>query len=186
MAIYPSARRSVHPIAYGLNVLLSQTQPVISTADYAVLDKDQPVPHPGTGQLSYGYIQEYRSRNLLLPCGEIYLRVGKHYGFSRGFGVNHIWVGHSHELPKWGCRTIAEVPAYIASVITPGAQVLCEFHDTREGYRLTIVRGSRGCVILSPQLDTEGKNYYSVVTAYKVHRSREATNVGTLKAKKAP
>jgi hypothetical protein len=74
----------------------------------------------------------------------------------------------------------------VAAIISPGAQVLCEFHQTRDGYRLAIVRGARGCAVLSPQIDSTGINFYSVVTAFKVHRGRNATRVGTLKAKKAP
>ncbi|MFJ4154111.1 hypothetical protein ACIPZF_04770 [Pseudomonas sp. NPDC089752] len=112
--------------------------------------------------------------------------MGKHFGFSSGFGVNHIWSGHGHELPKWGCLSIHEVPAFVAAIICPGAQVLCEFHQTREGYRLAIVRGAKGCAVLSPQMDNADINFYSVVTAFKVHRGRNATRVGTLKAKKAP
>ncbi|NIF29203.1 hypothetical protein F3J44_22885 [Pantoea sp. Tr-811] len=131
-------------------------------------------------------MEPYSSRNLSLPGGDIYLRVGRHFGFSRGFGVNHIWSGHAHELPKWGCSSIEGVPAFVASIISPGAQVLCEFHQTREGYRLAIVRGAKGCAVLSPQADSAGINFYSVVTAFKAHRARSGTRVGTLKAKKAP
>jgi len=158
----------------------------VKELDYSSLNKDAVVPHPQTGDDSYGYISNYKSRNMILPSGEIYLRVGKHFGMGKGFGVNLIWGGHAHELPRWGCRNIHEVPSYVASILTSGAQVLCEFHQTREGYRLTVVRGSKGCVILSPQRDAQQQNFYSVITAYKAHRNRDATNVGTLKTKKAP
>lgn len=144
------------------------------------------VPHPQSGLPSYGYINAYTSRNLTLPGGEIYLKVGKHIGVNRGFGVNHIWTGHGHELPKWGCKTIDDIPAFVAAVITPGAQIMCEFHLTPEGYRLTMVRGRKGCVILSPQRDAVGTNYYSVVTVFRTYTNRSAMTVGTLKAKKAP
>lgn len=165
---------------------MSVFTPPDAMLDYANLDKEQCVPHPITGSLSYGYIEPYTSRNLSLPGGEIYLRVGKHFGFISGFGVNHIWAGHAHDLRKWGCSCIDDVPAFVAAIISPGAQVLCEFHQTREGYRLTIVRGAKGCVVLSPQIDSDGHNVYSVVTAFKVRRGRHTTRVGTLKAKKAP
>lgn len=144
------------------------------------------VPHPHTGLLSYGYIEDYTSRNLTLPGGEIYLKVGKHIGVNKGFGVNHIWTGHGHELPRWGCKTINDIPAFVAAVITPGAQIICEFYETPDGYRLTLVRGRRGCVILSPQRDGEGTNYYSVVTVFRTYTNRSGMSVGTLKAKKAP
>lgn len=144
------------------------------------------VPHPQSGLLSYGYINQYTSRNLTLPGGEIYLKVGKHIGVNKGFGVNHIWTGHGHELPRWGCKTIHDIPAFVAAVITPGAQIMCEFYETPDGYRLTLVRGRRGCVILSPQRDAEGTNYYSVVTVFRTYTNRTAMTVGTLKAKKAP
>lgn len=154
--------------------------------EFSTLDKDFTVLHPETGQESYGYISSYKSRNLTLPGGDIYLRAGRHFGINNGFGVNHIWGSHAHELAKWGCVGIQGIPLYVASILMPGAQVLCEFHQTKEGYRLTVVRGVKGCVILSPQTDRNDKNYYSVITAYKIHRSRSATNVGKLKTKKAP
>ncbi|WP_224770957.1 hypothetical protein [Pseudomonas sp. FEN] len=148
------------------------------------MHEDDFIPHPVTGLPSYGLIPGYSSRNLTLPAGEIYLRVGKHVGVNKGFGVNHIWQGHGHELPKWGCKSIHDVAMYVATICSPGAQILCEFHLTADGYRLTLLKSAKGCVILSPQLDTEGNNFYSVVTAYKLHRSPHATKVGTLKAKK--
>ena len=160
--------------------------PVLSCIDFTTLDKDYCVPHPVSGELSFAYVAEYKSRNLSVTGGEVFLRIGKHLGFGKGFGVNHIWEGHSHELPAWGCKSIDEVPAFVAAILTQGAQVLCEGYQTRDGYRLTIVRGARGCAILSPQLDKEGENFYSVVTAYKSNRNRGAMSVGTLKEKKAP
>jgi len=168
------------------SLLPAPTFPVLSCIDFATLDKDYCVPHPVSGELSYGYVAAYQSRNLSVIGGEVFLRIGKHLGFGKGFGVNHIWEGHSHELPAWGCKSIDEVPAFVAAILTQGAQVLCEGYQTRDGYRVTIVRGARGCAILSPQLDKEGGNFYSVVTAYKSHRNRGAMSVGTLKAKKAP
>ncbi|WP_322364589.1 hypothetical protein [Pseudomonas sp. Teo4] len=161
---------------------MSALMPLEPLFDYAVLDKEVCVPHPVTGLLSYGYIEPYSSRNLTLPGGDIYLRVGKHHGFSKGFGVRHIWEGHGHELVSAGCQTIEDVPAFVAESC-PRAQILCEGYQTRDGYRLTIVRGAKGVVILSPQLDAAGENFYSVVTAYKVLKKQSAMNVGTLKAK---
>jgi hypothetical protein len=160
--------------------------PVLPAIDFSTRDKDHCVPHPVSGELSYAYVTAYKSRNLSVIGGQVYLRVGKHLGFGKGFGVNHIWEGHHHELPGWGCKSIDEVPAFVAAILTKGAQVLCEGYQTRDGYRLTIIRGARGCAILSPQRNADGVDFYSVVTAYKNHRNRGAMNVGTLKAKKAP
>lgn len=100
--------------------------------DYAILDKEVCVPHPVTGLLSYGYIEPYSSRNLTLPGGDIYLRVGKHHGFSKGFGVRHIWEGHGHELVSAGCQTIEDVPAFVAGILSQGAQILCEGYQTAD------------------------------------------------------
>lgn len=158
----------------------------ISALDFTKLGKNVCVPHPTTLALDYGYIAPYQSRNLTLPGGEIFLRVGRHFGFSNGFGVNHIWQGHGHELPQMGFPTIQHVPAFVAAVLHEGAQVLCEGYQTREGYRLTVVRGERGCVILSPQISSDGVDIYSVVTAYKLPRRQRAMQVGTLHTKKAP
>ncbi|MGN7744740.1 hypothetical protein ACTJJN_01635 [Pseudomonas sp. 22515] len=165
---------------------LTALMPLAQLFDYATEDKEVCVPHPVTGLLTYGYIEPYASRNLTVPGGEIYLRVGKHHGFSKGFGVRHIWEGHGHELAKVGCSAIEDVPTFVAGILSQGAQILCEGYQTRDGYRLTIVRGAKGVVILSPQLDAAGENFYSVVTAYKVLKKQSAMKVGTLKAKKTP
>jgi len=47
--------------------------PLAPLFDYATQDIELFVPHPDTGQLSYGCIEPYESRNLSLPGGEIYL-----------------------------------------------------------------------------------------------------------------
>ncbi|MCY1313845.1 hypothetical protein D9M70_644100 [compost metagenome] len=120
----------------------------------------------------------------MLPGGEIYLRAGKHFGPHRGFGVNHIWAERGHELPRWGCKTIHDLPRYLASIITHNAPIVCEFHQTREGYRLTILKGAKGCVILAPW-ESEGENFYSIVTTYKHHRAH-GTEVGRVQVKRAP
>ncbi|WP_259643765.1 hypothetical protein [Pseudomonas syringae group genomosp. 3] len=70
------------------NVLAAADMP--KAYDFSTLDKYYCIPHPTSEELSFGYISMYESRNLTLPGGEIYLRAGKHFGFSSGFGVNHI------------------------------------------------------------------------------------------------
>ncbi|EPM79237.1 hypothetical protein A3SO_07175 [Pseudomonas syringae pv. actinidiae ICMP 19072] len=92
--------------------------------DFSTLDKDYCIPHPTSGELSFGYISMYESRNLTLPGGEIYLRVGKHFGFSSGFGVNHIWQGHGHQLAKSGCKTIQDASAFVAGILSAGPRFI--------------------------------------------------------------
>nr|WP_235202524.1 hypothetical protein [Pseudomonas syringae] len=177
---------TVPDLAYQATPTVLAAADMPTAYDFSTLDKDYCIPHPTSGELSFGYISMYESRNLTLPGGEIYLRVGKHFGFSSGFGVNHIWQGHGHELAKSSCKTIQEVSAFVAGILSAGAQIYCEGYQTRDGHRLTVVRNAKGCAILSPQEEAERGCFYSVVTAYKILRRRPAIRVGTLKPKKAP
>jgi hypothetical protein len=153
--------------------------PILSPAYSAELHKDDFIAHPETEQQSYGFVPKMESRGIILPAGHIHLRAGRHISHNKGFGVNHIWGQHGHELPKWGCKSIDEVAAYVAAVIVHQARIYCEFHLTKNGYRVTILRSAKGFVVLEPILDQQCElEFYSVVTAYRLGRHAHGTEVG--------
>lgn len=155
--------------------------PTLSPRYATHLHQDDFIAHPQTGRQSYGLIPEMKNRGIALPSGEIHLRAGRHIGPNKGYGVNHIWKEHAHELPKWGCKLIDGVAEYVASVIVHKAPIYCEFHQTRKGYRVTVLRSAKGYVILEPiQLDDEALQFYSVVTAYRMQRRGHGTLVGNV------
>lgn len=143
--------------------------------------KDCFVPHPKTGLLAYGFVGEYRHRRLSVPSGEVRLRVGKHFGGGRGFGVRHILEAHSKELARYGCLSIAGVSSFVANILVSGAEILCEGSFNQDGVRLTVVRGRSGIAILSPQKTKDGIEIYSVVTAFPSGKKMSAMRVGLLR-----
>ncbi|WGO91850.1 hypothetical protein QCD61_19330 [Pseudomonas viciae] len=167
---------------------MSEFIPLPTPHDFDILHEDFCIQHPVTGLDSYGFVPQMKSQNIVLPAGEIYLRAGKHIGPNQGFGVRHIWTQHGHELPRYGCKAIHDVATYVSSIIVQGAPIFCEFHQRAGGYRLTVLRSSKGCVILAPFLAIPSEpesNFYSVVTAYK-HQRVHGTQVGKVQTKKAP
>lgn len=128
---------------------------------------NQNVPHPN-GQTVYGVIPELNSRGLRIPGGEIFLRVGKHIGPNKGFGVRHIWAEHEKELAKMGYNTISDVARYVSDIIRPGASIFCEFNSAAGRHRPTVLKSSLGLVVLEPKdaPDAASGNIYTVVTAY--------------------
>jgi hypothetical protein len=153
--------------------------PILSPVYVSTLHKDDLIAHPTTGHQSFGFVPEITSRGITLPGGHIHLRAGRHIGPNKGYGVKHIWDEHGHELPRWGCKTVDDVAAYVASVIVHKAPIYCEFHQTKNGYRIAVLRSSKGFVILEPVVDEDHVfEFYSVVTAYKINRRGHGTEVG--------
>lgn len=155
--------------------------PITSPVYTSELHQDDFILHPVTGHPSFGYVPEMISKGTTLPAGHIHLRAGRHFGLNRGYGVNHIWDEHAHELPKWGCKTINDVAAYVASVIIHRAPIYCEFHQTKNGYKVTVLRSSKGYVVLEPIVNEDQElQFYSVVTAYRLSRRGHGTLVGNV------
>lgn len=153
--------------------------PILSSTYAHALHRDDFIAHPDTGRQSYGYVPEMESRGITLPAGHIFLRAGRHFGPNRGYGVNHIWDEHCHELPRLGCKSIDQVASYVAAVIVHKAPIYCEFKPSPKGYRVAILRSSKGYAILEPVLnDDQDIQFYSVVTVYKLKRNAQGTLVG--------
>jgi len=130
--------------------------------------------HP-RGGLSFGVIPEIP--HLKLPEGNIYLRRGAHdAGQDRGFGVEHIWAVHEHELKSKGFRIIEDVASYIAHIIQPGTPVYFEAQQPQKrNTRGGVLRSSFGLVIVEARHERTGFGYF-VVTAYS-KRSAKGTLV---------
>lgn len=114
--------------------------------------------------------------NFQLRGGEIYLRMGEHFGQGRGFGVRHIWEAHRADLYRYGCTSIEGVPQHIANMIVPGAPIYCEFREMDGEHRLTVMKTPEGSLILQPRQERRGFGYY-IVTWYPKRRA-DGTLVG--------
>ncbi len=131
------------------------------------------VAHP-SGKLSYGTIPDMPIFNL--RGGEIYLRVGAHWGPNKGFGIRHIWQAHWRDLQIFGCPGVEDVAGHIAKMIVPGAAIYCEFASPGQNHRVAVLKNPTGLVILEPRNERRGFGYY-VVTWYPKRRA-EGTLVG--------
>lgn len=134
------------------------------------------------GTESLGTIPEMPQFNL--PGGEVYLRVGEHRGPNRGFGVRHIWEAHRLELEKLGCTSIEGIAQFLAEMVTPGAEIYCEFKAQRGGERVAVLKSARGTLILEPRHERRGFGYY-VVTWYSQRRAH-GTLVGKVRRPPKP
>jgi len=138
-------------------------QPIPSDFDH---HEDFNICHPGTGLECWGVVQ-VTSQLLLQPGGEIFLRAGKHIGPHKGFGIRHIWAERGHDLIKWGYPTFYDVPRFVADIIVDGTNIVCEFDSMKGPERLIVLRGRKGCAVLSAWPLGDDQVYYSVVTAYR-------------------
>lgn len=120
------------------------------------------VEHPDGG-FSFGTIPDMPKFGL--PGGEVYLRVGEHKGPNKGFGVLHIWEAHNADLDRAGCCSVEGVATFISQLVTPGAQIYCEFREMRGNHRIAVIRSQFGTLILEPRDERRGFGYY-VVTWY--------------------
>ncbi len=139
------------------------------------------VAHP-QGLSNFGYVPHIVSRGDEIPAGYIYLRVGRHTGPNKGFGVRHIWAEHEKELVAAGYATVNDVGRYIKDIITRGAPIYCEFRSLTGKHRPTVLKSSLGIVILEPREDeaAESGYIYTVVTAYSAGRAH-GTLVGNIR-----
>lgn len=135
--------------------------------------------NPVSGTLIFGVIDAMKSRGVCIEGGEIRLKRGRHGGPYSGFGAAHIWAEHEQELRQRGFLRLDDVPAYVASIIQPGAPVFCEFAQMRGAPRLTVVRSPTGMAVLQ-LFQTRGSPHYSVVTAYS-NAKAHGTRVGTVR-----
>jgi hypothetical protein len=135
--------------------------------------------NPTTGLSSFGYIEEVRVSGILIPGGCIYLKQGEHRGPNHGFGAAHIWAEHAKEMLSVGFASMELVPAFVATIVQPGARVYFEGSQLRGGKRVSVVRTSNGMAVLEHK-GTWGNPSYSIVTAY-LKAKTHGTLVGTVR-----
>lgn len=125
------------------------------------------IAHPN-GLPCYGRVPEMHSRGDVIPAGDIFLRVGRHIGPNRGFGVRHIWAEHERELTEWGYTTVNDVARFVRDIIQPGAPIYCEFSNPAGRHRVAVLRSALGIVFLEPREASETVSgwIYVVVTAF--------------------
>lgn len=133
------------------------------------------VAHP-SGSESFGTVPDMPKFSL--PGGEIYLRVGEHFGPNSGYGVMHVWEAHRADLAKHDCLSVDSVAGLIARMIVPGAQIYCEFKELTGGHRVAVLKNALGSLILQPRNERRGFGYY-VVTWYPQRRAH-GTLVGNI------
>ena len=128
---------------------------------------NSPVTHPD-GLEYYGHVPEITSKGDYIPAGYIYLRVGRHTGPNKGFGVRHIWAEHEKELARLGYTSVEDVARFVRDIIQPGAPIYCEFNHPGGKHRTTVLKSTMGIVILEPREapDTDSGWIYVVVTAF--------------------
>ncbi|MGR7213992.1 hypothetical protein ACU605_25155 [Klebsiella aerogenes] len=141
---------------------------------------NSPIAHPD-GLACYGRVPEIETKNDFIPAGDIFLRVGRHTGPNRGFGVNHIWAEHEKELAQLGYDTISDVARFVRDIIQPGAPIYCEFNHPGGKHRTTVLKSALGMVILEPREAPETYSgwIYVVVTAYS-KRNPHGVQIGRI------
>ncbi|PWC17204.1 hypothetical protein DDT52_16450 [Brenneria roseae subsp. roseae] len=138
------------------------------------------VSHPD-GHACYGRVPEIKSKGDYIPAGNIFLRVGRHTGPNKGFGVRHIWAEHESELVKLGYMTVDDVALFVRDIVRPGVPIYCEFSSISGRHRPTVLKSSIGIVILEPKEapETDSGWIYVVVTAY-TRRTAHGVLVGKI------
>ncbi len=142
--------------------------------------KNTLVVHPTTDEISFGFIHESTNRGEVIEAGPIILKVGRHTGPNRGFGINHIWLEHKNDLIKVGYLTPEDAIQFVADIIVEGAAIHCEFSSLRGNHRTTVLKSALGLVVLEPKETGSGEIQHSVVTAYPNGKAR-GTLIGTIK-----
>ncbi len=78
-----------------------------------------------------------------------------------------------------GFTAVAHVPAFVATIVHPGAHIYFEGSRLRGGVRVSVVRSSNGMAILE-HMGTRGNPNYSIVTAYLKSKAH-GTLIGTVR-----
>ena len=135
--------------------------------------------HPPSGGICFGQVREAKSRDVIIPAGEIRLARGQHRGPNSGFGAKHIWAEHQAEMAEHGLTTELHVPDYVALIIASGTALYYDPAKMTANRRILAVRSTVGKAILEFR-DRRGEPIWSVVTAYSDVRAH-GTRIGTVR-----
>jgi len=120
--------------------------------------KNNKVLNPINGGLIFGKIPVNPTG---IPSGCIYLRlgyVGKGYNRAGAFGARHIWEKHRTDL---NITKPENTPLKLAQMLTEGVDVLYE-----DANKPVVLNTSQGIISLQLKKSEDGKNEYSIVSAY--------------------
>lgn len=120
--------------------------------------------HPATGLPNFGSFPHITWRGEMLESGPIALHYGEHWGPNNGYGVHHILQEHRRHIPLINGNQILGIVHFVAAILTPGAEIQCEFSNIRGRHRPLVVRRSQGYVVLMPKTRHQQQGY-SVITA---------------------
>jgi hypothetical protein len=136
--------------------------------------------NPNTNTHIFGEIPEMtdKRKRYCFERGEVKLKYGKHIRKNKGFGAEHIWIEHEHELIKLGYQSMADVPKFVSEIIRPRMPIYYEFDNTLRD-RITVVKSTAGIAILEKTSDANNRIFYSVVTVFG-GRSAHGTQIGTV------
>ena len=128
----------------------------------------------------FGSLPQMNSGRDIVLGGDIFLKIGRHFGPNSGFGANHLWADHMAAIASFPRLegidhfygvALALVVSYVTAIIQPGTPVYCEFASIGK-YRPAVLSSKAGTVILEEREDEYGECYYSVVTAYDLRRPK--------------
>ena len=115
-----------------------------------ILSKNTLIQNPYTGDYKFGVIPYMKSGYEEFNEGFVQLRLGKHFGPHKGFGVNHIWAEHKIQMRSLGYHSKDDVSKFVADLIQPKCPIYCEFDDPRGNHRIAVVKSSLGVAYLEP------------------------------------
>ncbi len=143
--------------------------------------------NPNTGNVSFGTISKPkikdRSGRDIWPeaslKADIYLFQGRHIGPNKGFGVEHIWKEHKHEIQNTSFKNTAE---FVASIVYHGTPLYYEIWRQDKLLRLLAYKHNTKAVLEFRYKKPYGY-HWSVVTAHTFldqRRIREGRLVGKI------
>ena len=134
--------------------------------------------NPRSGSYIFGNVPQIKSKNDIIPTGDIFLFQGKHVGPNRGFGAIHIWREHAKEMAQIGLTSFDEVPNFVSNIVQIGTPLYFGDRYSRK-IRLMAVRHVSGTAILECIQRNDG-TIWSIVTAFS-GRNTNGTRVGSVR-----
>ncbi len=127
-----------------------------------ILEGDQAqLLNPLTDSKDFGFLRCPQNRDYL----PIYLFLGFHNAAAHGFGLKHIWHGHSGHLIAHDCLEMCQVGSFLGVMFQSDPQVFYEGNFQEIG-RVTVVHKQYGTVVLEVRRKY-GRPCWSIITAHE-------------------
>jgi hypothetical protein len=117
--------------------------------------------NPLTDSKDFGFLRCPQNRDYL----PIHLFLGFHNAAANGFGLKHIWHGHSGHLIAHDCLEMCQVGNFLGVMFQSAPQVFCEGNFQEIG-RVTVVHKQYGTVVLEVRRKY-GRPCWSIITAHE-------------------